>query len=318
MNLGELPMIIFTVFAQMSVGAFITLGVIQTVGSLRHKSATIDRIADPALYAIGPTLVLGLIASMFHMNDVFNVLNVFRGWESSWLSREIIFGMLFAGFGFLFAVMQWFKWGTPLLRRIVAGITALVGIGLVYVMSMIYYSLPTVPAWATWYTPVSFALTTILLGSLAVGMAFVTTTMFRRHLLERDGKFFGAKVAPEKADHVQVNELMASSLRWIAVAVIASGGALLVLIPMYLTELAGAGDVGVLSMVPYTGTTMFLRLALIAAGAGLLAIFIYAFAKARTNPRPLAIVVTLAFVLVLVGEMLGRAQFYESMIRIGM
>ena len=105
MNLHELPMIIFTVFAQMSVGAFVVLGVVQTLGSLKHDKQTIDRIADPALYAIGPTLVLGLIASMFHMNDVFNVLNVFRGWQTSWLSREIIFGMLFAAFGFLFAAM---------------------------------------------------------------------------------------------------------------------------------------------------------------------------------------------------------------------
>ena len=59
MNLHELPMIFFTVMAQMSVGAFLVLGVIQTFGSLRHDSKTIDRVADPALAAIGPTLVLG-------------------------------------------------------------------------------------------------------------------------------------------------------------------------------------------------------------------------------------------------------------------
>lgn len=318
MNLGELPMILFTVLAQMSVGAFLVLGVVQTLGSLKYKSATIDRIADPALYAIGPTLVLGLFASIFHMHDVFNVFNVFRGFQTSWLSREIIFGMAFAGLGFLFALMQWFKWGSPRLRQVVAAVTALVGVGLVYVMSMIYFTLPSVPAWNTWFTPVQFALTTVLLGSLAVGTAFVTVTMFRRHLLEREGKFFGAKVAPEKADHVKVSELMATSLRWIAVAVIATGGLLLVLIPMHLSNLAGMGGVGELSMAPYGGTLLFLRLALIAAGAGMLAIFIYAFAKAKANPRPLAAVVMLAFVLVLAGELLGRAQFYESMVRIGM
>lgn len=318
MSLHELPMIIFSVLAQMSVGAFIVLGIVQTVGSLKYKSATIDRIADPALYAIGPTLVLGLIASMFHMNDVFNVLNVFRGWQSSWLSREIIFGMAFAGLGFLFAAMQWFKWGSPRLRQVIAALTALVGVGLVFVMSMIYFSLPTVPAWNTWFTPVQFGLTTILLGSLAVGTAFLTATMFRRHLLERDGKFFGAKVAADKADGEMVTGLMASSLRGIAITVIASGGLLLVLIPFHLSYLAEQGEIGLLSMEPYTGTLFFLRLALIVAGAGLLAVFIYAFAKARRNPRPLAVVVTLAFGLVLVGELLGRAQFYESMVRIGM
>lgn len=139
MNLHELPMIIFTVFAQMSVGAFLVLGVVQTFGSLRHDSKTIDRIADPALYAIGPTLVLGLIASMFHMNDVFNVMNVFRGWQTSWLSREIIFGIGFAALGFLFALLQWCKWGSARLRQVLAAVTAIVGVGLIVVMSMIYY-----------------------------------------------------------------------------------------------------------------------------------------------------------------------------------
>lgn len=318
MSLHELPMIIFTVFAQMSVGAFVVLGVIQTLGSLKYDKETIDRVADPALYAIGPTLVLGLIASMFHMNDVFNVLNVFRGWQSSWLSREIIFGMAFAGFGFLFALMQWFKWGSARLRQVVALVTAVVGVGLVFVMSQIYYSLKTVPAWSTWFTPAQFFLTTILLGALAVGTAFMTATMFRRHVLERDGKFFGAKVSPAKADAVQVNALMASSLRWIAIVAILAGVALFVMLPLYLSQLAQMGEIGVMSMEPYSGPLFLLRLALIGLGAGLLAIFIFSFAKPERNPKPLAVVVTLAFVLVLAGELLGRAEFYEAMVRIGM
>lgn len=318
MNLHELPMIIFTVFGQMSVGAFIVLGIIQTLASLKRDRATVDRIADPALYAIGPTLVLGLIASMFHMNDVFNVLNVFRGWQTSWLSREIIFGIAFAAFGFLFALMQWFKWGSAILRQIVAVITALIGIGLVYSMSMIYYSLDTVPAWSTWFTPVQFALTTILLGSLAVGTAFLTTLMFQRHVLERGGKVFGAKVSDNEADHVEVTDLIASSLRGIAVTVIIAGALVFVLLPMYLSELAHMGDIGTLSMEPYTGWLLFLRLALLAIGTGLLAVFIYSLAKASSAPKPLAMVVTLSFVLVLVAEILGRAQFYEAMVRIGM
>ena len=40
---------------------------------------------------------LGLLISMLHMNDVTNVFNVIRHWDSSWLSREILFGVAFAG-----------------------------------------------------------------------------------------------------------------------------------------------------------------------------------------------------------------------------
>lgn len=318
MNLHELPMIIFTVFAQMSVGAFIVLGIIQTIGSLRHTSRTVDRVADPALYAIGPTLVLGLIASMFHMHDVVHVLNVFRGWKHSWLSREIIFGLLFAGFGFLFAVMQWFKWGGIRLRQAIAIITALLGVGLIWVMSMIYYSLPTVPAWHHWFTPVQFLLTAILLGSLAEGTAFMTTVMFKRHIGERGGKLLGPKVSSEQTDSVEVSEMIASSLRGVAVTAIVAGAVLLITIPIYLVSLTKLGDAGALSLTAYSGPVFVIRLALVAAGAGLLAIFVYVFAKAKANPKPLAICVTAAFVLVLIAELLGRMQFYEAMVRIGM
>ena len=66
MNTHELPMILFTVLSQMSVGAFVALGVVQILAVGRYPRSVIDRLADPALLAIGPTLVLGLIASMFH------------------------------------------------------------------------------------------------------------------------------------------------------------------------------------------------------------------------------------------------------------
>ncbi len=56
-------------------------------------------------------MVLGLIASMFHMNDVMHVFNVFRHVGSSWLSREIVFGIGFAALGFLFCVLQVLKSG---------------------------------------------------------------------------------------------------------------------------------------------------------------------------------------------------------------
>lgn len=313
MNLHELPMIFFTVMAQMSVGAFLVLGVIQLFGSLRHDSKTIDRVADPALYAIGPTLVLGLIASMFHMNDVFHVLNVFRGWQSSWLSREIIFGMGFAGLGFLFALMQWFKWGSARLRQVLAAITALVGVGLLVVMSMIYYSLRTVPAWHSWFTPAQFIITAVLLGSLAVGTAFMLTTVFGRNKKKVD-----IDTTTDATDEATVNSLVASSLKGIAVTVIVAGSALLVMMPIYLQGLAQEGEIGALSLEAYSGALFVVRLALIALGAGLLAIFIYGFAKPHTNPTPLTVCVAVALVLVFVGELLGRMQFYEAMVRIGM
>ena len=318
MELTQLPMVVFTVFAQMSVGAFLVLGVIQIFGSFRHSSATVDRLADPALYAIGPTLVLGLIASMFHMHDVGHVLNVIRHFDSSWLSREILMGTGFAGLGFLFAAAQWFKWGSPRFRQILAAVTALVGVGLVYVMSMVYYSLKAVPSWNTWFTPVQFGLTTILLGSLAVGAAMLTAIMFRRHTLEHGGKIFGAKTDVKVDEGEDITGLVSTVLKGIALTAIITGGLLLVLLPLHLSQLAAMGPAGVVPLQAYSGAGLAIRLALVVIGTALLGVFTYLLADRGRNPRPLAVVATLAFVLVLVAEFMGRTQFYESMMRIGM
>lgn len=331
MNVHELPMILFTVLAQMSVGAFVVLGVVQTLGSAKYKASTIDRIADPALYAIGPVMVLALLVSMFHMNDVSHVLNVFRHWNSSWLSREIIFGLVFAACGFLFAACQWFRWGSARFRQALGAVAALVGVGLIFVMSRIYASLSTVPAWNTWFTFVQFALTAILLGSVAVGTAFLSTTMFRRHLEARDGRYFGsgfvasarkrlpwffrARDERESLDEESVAELIATSLRGIALTVMASGGLLLILIPFHLSDLSGQGAVGLESMTPYAGVLFFLRLAFLVVGAGALAVVILG--RARRESRSELAFVAVSFAMLLAGEILGRAEFYESMVRIG-
>lgn len=52
-------------------------------------------------------MVIGLVVSMFHMNDVTHVFNVFRHWDLSRLTREIVFGLLVA-FAFLLAFLQCF------------------------------------------------------------------------------------------------------------------------------------------------------------------------------------------------------------------
>ena len=78
MNTHELPMILFTVIAQLSVGTFIAVGVMDLLLSHRNDARTVRRVTEPVLYAIGPALVLGLLISMLHMNDVTNVFNVVR------------------------------------------------------------------------------------------------------------------------------------------------------------------------------------------------------------------------------------------------
>jgi len=312
--LSELPLVIFTIIAQMSVGSFVVLGLIHLFaargGAIRPSRDVIDKVSDPALYAIGPILVLGLLASMMHLGTPIRAVNALRHLDSSWLSREILFGLLFAAVGGAFAFSQWFKWLTPLLRQVLAGLAALVGLALIWSMTMVYL-LPTVPAWDSWATPARFFATTFLLGSLAVGAALVITADVRR----RRGVV---------AD-VASNQVVMSSLRGIAIGAIAMLGLEFVVLPLYLGRLATDGSSAATAsagtLVTTYGTYAVVQLVLVFLGVALLGIFLSRLAggfRATVPARMLAIAPVAAFVLVFAGEIIGRMLFYASYARVGL
>ena len=304
--LSELPLVIFTIIAQMSVGSFVVLGLIHLFGARTGRGA-IDKVSDPALYAIGPILVLGLLASMTHLGTPIRAINALRHLDSSWLSREIFFGLLFAAIGGAFAFTQWFKWLTPRLRQALAGLAALVGLALIWSMTMVYL-LPTVPAWNSWATPARFFATTFLLGALAVGAALVVTADVRRRR--------GA-AADEASDTV-----IMSSLRGIAIGAIAMLGVEFVVLPLYLGKLATDGSAATTAsagtLVTTYGGYAVVQLVLVFLGVALLGVFLSRLAKRFSTARMLALAPVAAFVLVFAGEIIGRMLFYASYARVGL
>ncbi len=348
MNLHELPMILFTVIAQMSVGTFVALGVMELVIGRRADQHTVRRLYEPVLYAIGPALVLGLAVSMLHMNDVTNVLNVVRNWESSWLSREILFGMGFAALGFAFALTQWFQWSTQRVRGILGVATAIVGLGLVWSMAQIYSSLEAVPAWDTPFVAVHFFGTTVILGALAVGCALMFTALVRRRNEAavtaprpepdpatgsgRGGVALATKpttgLPSVRARVAEINapttnaewELTTRVLQWIAVVTAVAGLAVLISYPLYISALASSNEAGQAAAGVFSGGFFTVRLVLLGLAAVVLALFWYRSAgtAVRENPKPLALLITAAFVLALVAEFMGRSLHYDALFRIGM
>ncbi|MGC4152357.1 MAG: dimethyl sulfoxide reductase anchor subunit [Propionicimonas sp.] len=352
MNTHELPMILFTVIAQLSVGTFIALGIIDLVLSRKNDKQVVQRITQPVLYVIGPALVLGLVVSMLHMNDVFNVFNVIRHWESSWLTREILFGIGFAGLGFLFAFLQWFQLGNELVRRLLGLVTALVGVGLVWSMSMIYYSLVTVPAWNTPIVPFHFFMTTVILGSLAVGCAMMITVMVRKRNETRletqpadlDEPSGGGGVATTVAAATETSQkagllasvklriaeinapttaaewsLITRVMQWLAVVTAVAGMLVLISYPLHISALASGSEVAQQSAAVFSGGFFLTRLILLGLATVLLALFVFRTAgqTLRDHPQLLATLITTAFVLAIITEIMGRALHYESMLRIG-
>lgn len=305
MHVGELPLVLFTLLTQMSVGSFVVLGAVQVLARRRYPAATVDRLSDPALYAIGPVMVAALAVSLLHLGNPVNLLNVLNNLGSSWLSREILLGCAFTALGAGFALCQWRRWLGPGVRQAVAGVTALVGLAFVWASAQVYL-LPTVPAWNTWTTPVGFLATTFLLGGLAVGAAFVVAATLRARRPGTDG------------EEAVVDAMLRGSLRGIGLASIGVLAVELLVLPAWLLGLAGDGGPAATAAVAALtgGGWLHVRLVLAVLGAGVLALFLYR-AAAAGGRRLLLVTASSAFVLVLVAETVGRVQFFESYARIG-
>jgi anaerobic dimethyl sulfoxide reductase subunit C (anchor subunit) len=294
MELREWALIAYTILAQMSVGAFLVLGLVHFYVARKTDMAEADRMSDRAWIAVIVTLGLGMVASLFHLGNIANAPRAVTNFATSWLSREILLGVIFAVLGIIFVALQWFKVGPFLLRNIIAWITALVGLVLVYSMSQIYM-LPTQPAWNTLATPITFFVTTLLLGALAIGVALVVNYAIVK------------KREPGCAD--AQCELLRAILRWIAVASVILVGIEFVVIPVYMGYLASSGSAEALAsaklIVGQFSLIFILRLLLAFIGAGVFGVFLYQNATSPGKEKVMGYLAYAAFALVLTAEVMG-------------
>jgi anaerobic dimethyl sulfoxide reductase subunit C (anchor subunit) len=307
MDVREWALIAFTILSQMSVGAFVVLGLVHFFAARQAGEAEADRLSDRALLAIGPVIVLALVVSLFHLGNPLNAYRAVTNVGQSWLSREILTSVVFAGLGALFALMQWRKWASFAVRTGVAGVAALAGLFLVFSMAMVY-QLPLQPTWNTIGTPVAFFTTTLLLGVLALGAAFVANYAYVR------------RQAPDCAE--TQCQLLRSTLRWFALAAVALMGIEIVVAPLQVAYLAALpvaeARASAAVMFDDLGLMLGLRLALVFVGAGLLGVFLYRNATSPGREKVLGGLTYASFALVLVSEVLGRFMFYAAHIKVGL
>jgi anaerobic dimethyl sulfoxide reductase subunit C (anchor subunit) len=306
MNVREWSLVIFTILGQMSVGSFLVLLVVYFLVSRKAGVEEADRMSDRALLAIGPVLILGLVASVLHLGNISNAYRAVANIGSSWLSREIFFGVLFAVLGGIYGIMQWRKFGPSALRVVIAILAALCGIALVWSMASIYL-LATQPAWNIWATPVNFSVTTLLLGVLAMGAAYVANYAY-------------LKRADPGCAEAQC-EILRSTLRGFAIAIVVLLGVELVVVPLQIAYLAvGTSPLALASVEALFGefsVILVLRLALAFIGAGVIGLFIYRSAMSPGQEKALTYLAYAAFVLVLVAEIMGRYLFYATQVSVG-
>ena len=143
-----------TVLTQLSVGAFVTLFLLQLFGvATRLGMAAVTSLVIAALALNGATLHLGRPAYAYR---------AIRMWRRSWLSREVLLFMLFSAVATTYAVLLWIDGPATL---VVGGLTSALGIAGVTASGCIY-RVPSRPSWNTPWTPTQFNLTAATLGPL--------------------------------------------------------------------------------------------------------------------------------------------------------
>jgi anaerobic dimethyl sulfoxide reductase subunit C (anchor subunit) len=305
MRIQDFALITFTILMQLSVGWFVVLMIVREYAARKMNQGEADRLAWRSLLFLGPVIVLGLIASLLHLGDPLGGYRAINNLGTSWLSREIVFGVSFGVLVAVFALLQWFKAFSFGLRSFIAWVTALVGLVLVYSMSNVYL-LASQPAWNTLATPVTFFTTTFLLGALAMGVLLAASFAIDKR---REPKQAEAR-----------SELMRPVMRWIAVVSVVLLGVELITLPLYLAILAAGPAAAVQTAQLWAGEyqwALITRLVLVVLGAGVFAFFLYRNTLNAKLETALANWAFASFILVLAAEVLGRYLFYATHVKIG-
>jgi len=147
-------LILMTVLTQLSVGAFVTIWLMQLLGASSRLG-----IAALSSLTVG-SLALG--AATLHLGRPAYAYRALKMWRRSWLSREVLLFSAFSGVAGAYAGILWFGLAGGAL---IGGVTAAIGLAGVTASACIY-RVPSRPAWNTPFTLVQFNLTAGVLGPL--------------------------------------------------------------------------------------------------------------------------------------------------------
>ncbi len=280
----ERSLILFTLLFQMAVGAFLTLWALHPLVAREASEIAADRLFTAAPFTIGLLIAMGLVASFFHLGSPHNAWRAVANLRSSWLSREILFTLLFTATAMTCFGLRWSQVGPSVLWELSALLAGICGLSLIYCMARVYM-LRSIPVWNSWVTPTSFFVTTFLLGGL--GFALVT--------------FTDPGISPQ-LHQIILPRVAVWSLTLLAIEVL--------LTPFWVTHIA-PGPQATLGMAHKSSRVDSLilgaRLVLMLIGASL-AVLLRNTAGSG-SPAPLW---TLTFTSILLAEIIGRARFYQA------
>lgn len=302
MELREWSLIVFTILGQLAAGALVVLMILRAYATAKAGVKEAERLTDGPLFMVFPIMGLALLASVLHLNNLKNIIGAVPNLATSWMSREVIISVIFVVMVGIYTLLQWRKIDSATLRDVVGWVAAMFGVAQVLAMGLVYM-IRTQPSWNTVATPISFMVTALLLGALAVAIALVINHN-----------------AVQKMDAAVVekqSELLRTALQAIAIAAIILLGVEFLVLPLYMAYLGTYAAESLAKLTTNHGVTLALRLIMVFLGAGVLAAYLYRNASTAGREKTLAFTVYIAFLLVLAAEVMGRYLFYISHITYG-
>ena len=307
MNVREWALPVYTILMQLAVGTLLMLWIVRTVTLSRFGIAETDRITRFPIVIIFLTVIVAVIGAHFHLSRPQYSLLAVLNFRTSWLSREIVFTVLVAlSTGFL-TIIEWFAAGRAAgLKTALGWVAILLGLAGVYCMSCIYL-LPTQAAWNSPLTTVSFYLTMLLLGCMAMPAVLLVDLTLSTSV---------PGVEPQQQRIAIIHRVLTWSTG--AAAVVWCG---IVALSVYQISMLRLGDkwaqtsFGLLTNLYQP--LLILRSALPFLGITWLVISLVRIFRTGREIKQLTVPVYMSCIAVLAGEILGRFLFYATHVRIG-
>lgn len=306
MNVREWALPVYTILMQLAVGAFVVLWLIRCIAGARRNAGEIDRIMHNPLLVTAFTTFVAMGGAHFHLSKPFHSFLAVLNFKSSWLSREIVFSVLFFLATTSVLYLTHFQSHRRVLITGLGWLAILLGGILIYCMARIYL-IPTQAAWNSTTVIFSFFTTALMLGGLAIASLMVL-----------DLKFAEIK----KTDDV---DLRSDVIRY-SYGVLTALTVALVALSLFLTwtqiRLLARGDLiartSLSLLVDLYMPLFLLRLAFLVYAPASLTYAVVVMYRLNSPPQKLMLPVYLACLLILVAEIIGRFLFYATHIRVGL
>jgi len=280
-------LVFFTILAQWSIGIILCLTLLLVFSpdsSPVYKTG--PGLKNPVLLAL-VFIGTATLSSLLHLGKPINAPKALNNLKGSWLSREILtIGIFSISLGIVL-VLAWKSAYSGNLSLPLA-LSAVFGLALLWMMIRIY-TMPTIPPWNSWYTPVSFISTALCLGLLTLLYLQSTGYVIATEQIIRHFRIFLAAILL-----LEIVSALAHQSRLVKM------------------------DTGMNNLVFDTGMfyRMFLvRIAILIIGCLPIAFLLLNADWLPAYNHPLSL--SLLFILVISQELIGRLLFYSSYFRLG-